>query len=70
LHGKEINNGYIISLNPFLKWAILRVGLDLKDIQEAINLLIKEKMVNRLAEDPNKLFVLKTLGKYEIIDED
>ncbi|MCG9875639.1 MAG: cyclic nucleotide-binding domain-containing protein [Leptospiraceae bacterium] len=70
LHGKELNNGYVISLNPFLKWAILRVGLDLKDIQEAINLLIKEKMVNRLADDPNKIFVLKTLGKYEIIDED
>jgi CRP/FNR family cyclic AMP-dependent transcriptional regulator len=70
LHGKEANNGYIISLNPFLKWAILRVGLDLKDIQEAINLLIKEKMVNRMADDPNKLFVLKTLNKYEIVESD
>lgn len=70
LHGKEVNNGYIISLNPFLKWAILRVGLDLKDIQEAINLLIKEKMVNRMADDPNKLFVLKTLNKYEIVESD
>jgi CRP-like cAMP-binding protein len=66
LHGKQLNNGYIVPLQPFLKWAILRVGLDLKDIQEAINQLIKDKMVSRLNDEPNKIFVLSGLDKYDV----
>ncbi|WCL48562.1 Crp/Fnr family transcriptional regulator [Leptospira sp. GIMC2001] len=66
IHGKPLNNGYVVGLQPFLKWAILRAGLDLKDIQEAINQLIRDRMVNRLPNDPGKLFVLDSLGKYDM----
>ncbi|AAN50570.1 Crp/Fnr family transcriptional regulator [Leptospira interrogans] len=55
-----------IPLNHFIRWAILRVGLEHKDLVSAINLLVKDKMVEQKKEDPATLILRDSLFKYTV----
>ncbi|MBM9499161.1 cyclic nucleotide-binding domain-containing protein [Leptospira sp. 201903071] len=65
-HGEQDGASYRIHLNHFMKWAILRVGLEHQDLVHAISLLVKDKMVEQRKEDPSTLIIREALFKYTV----
>ncbi|XDD49613.1 Crp/Fnr family transcriptional regulator [Leptospira sp. WS92.C1] len=65
-NGTKDGNHHRIHLNHFIKWAILRVGLEHQDLVTAITLLVKDKMVEQPKEDPSTLIIRDSLFKYTV----
>ncbi|RHX83819.1 cyclic nucleotide-binding domain-containing protein [Leptospira stimsonii] len=65
-HGEQDGTSYRIHLNHFMKWAILRVGLEHQDLVHSISLLVKDKMVEQPKEDPSSLIIREALFKYTV----
>ncbi|WP_167881234.1 cyclic nucleotide-binding domain-containing protein [Leptospira gomenensis] len=65
-NGEKDGSVYRIQLGHFIKWAILRVGLEHQDLVSSISLLIKDKMVEQPKEDPSLLIIRDSLFKYTV----
>ncbi|TGK00302.1 cyclic nucleotide-binding domain-containing protein [Leptospira langatensis] len=64
--GEQENGMYKVHLAAFTKWAILRVGLEHQDLATAINLLIKDKLVEQAKDDPHHIYIRDTFFKYTL----
>lgn len=64
--GTEVPGGIGIELSRFLKWAILRVGLETDDIQIALNLLLKDRMLDKDPSSNNRVILNSSILKYRI----
>lgn len=65
-NGQKDGNNFRIHLSHFIKWAILRVGLEHQDLVTSISLLVKDKMVEQRKEDPSTLIIRDSLFKYTV----
>ncbi|AVQ10500.1 Cyclic nucleotide-binding domain protein [Leptospira santarosai] len=65
-NGQQDGSNYRIPLNHFIRWAILRVGLEHQDLVSSIRLLVKDKMVEQIKEDPSTLIIRDSLFKYTV----
>ncbi|MDV6236728.1 cyclic nucleotide-binding domain-containing protein [Leptospira ellisii] len=65
-NGEKDGSVYRIHLGHFIKWAILRVGLEHQDLVSSISLLVKDKMVEQPKEDPSILIIRDSLFKYTV----
>ncbi|MCC6275533.1 MAG: cyclic nucleotide-binding domain-containing protein [Leptospiraceae bacterium] len=65
-NGTELPGGIGIELNRFLKWAILRVGLETDDIQTALNLLQKDRLLEKDPTTNNKVILNSSILKYRM----
>ncbi|PJZ48839.1 Crp/Fnr family transcriptional regulator [Leptospira saintgironsiae] len=64
--GEQEDGQYKVHLAAFVKWAILRVGLEHTDLVSAINLLVKDKMVEQPKNDPSHILIRDTFFKYTL----
>ncbi|MBW0435620.1 cAMP-binding protein [Leptospira yasudae] len=65
-NGEKDGTTVRIHLSHFIKWAILRVGLEHQDLVSSISLLVKDKMVEQRKEDPSTLIIRDALFKYTV----
>ncbi|MCG6166992.1 cyclic nucleotide-binding domain-containing protein [Leptospira sp. FAT2] len=65
-NGEKDGTTVRINLSHFIKWAILRVGLEHQDLVSSISLLVKDKMVEQRKEDPSTLIIRDALFKYTV----
>ncbi|PJZ68844.1 cAMP-binding protein [Leptospira perolatii] len=64
--GEKEDGVYKIHLASFIKWAILRVGLEHHDLVSSINLLVRDKLVEQPKNDPSSILIRETLFKYTV----
>ncbi|EPG75167.1 cyclic nucleotide-binding domain protein [Leptospira fainei serovar Hurstbridge str. BUT 6] len=64
--GEQEGGLYKIHLGAFIKWAILRVGLEHQDLVSSINLLVRDKLVEQPKNDPSLLYIREALFKYTV----
>ncbi|EQA38299.1 cyclic nucleotide-binding domain protein [Leptospira inadai serovar Lyme str. 10] len=64
--GEQEGGLYKIHLSAFIKWAILRVGLEHQDLVSSINLLVRDKLVEQPKNDPSLLYIREALFKYTV----
>ncbi|TGL57663.1 Crp/Fnr family transcriptional regulator [Leptospira sarikeiensis] len=65
--GEQEDSGqYKVHLAAFMKWAILRVGLEHTDLVSAINLLVKDKLIEQPKNDPSHILIRETFFKYTL----
>lgn len=65
-YGEPVPGGKRIQLQQFFKWAILRVGLDLKDLNSSVSMLLQDKLVSRMENNPQDLIIKEEIQKYKI----